>query len=70
MAESKKKSFTIRIDSAIHRKLSIVASITEQQMGDIASKILDAPVEELYRKAMAQEQEQAKSEPKRKPKDA
>jgi hypothetical protein len=47
------KSTNIRVKGDLHRKLSIISSVTGEDIGAIASEILADPVEERYRKALA-----------------
>lgn len=54
----KKKRSALKISSEIHRKLAIISSILDRDMGELADEILDGPVDSLYKKAVAEEANQ------------
>jgi hypothetical protein len=54
----KKKRSALKISSEIHRKLAIISSILDRDMGELADEILDGPVDALYKKAVAEEANQ------------
>lgn len=48
------KAANVRVSAEMHRRLSIISSVTGDGMQQIVERILAAPVAELYRDALRQ----------------